>query len=144
MHQRFRLVRLTRMPHVSGPALDPEAYVCELVCERRSDSPSRAGTGWDCVTRSVAQVSASPLHVAERLEELGQRDPEGRGHTFQRAHTYVALAALDAADVVAVQVGSGSKLLLGEAGSEAQLANTGPDPLRQLIWHAEIVTSCTR
>ena len=55
---------------------------------------------------------ASPLRRRYGLEELNQRDAEGARQPRQRGDPDVALAALDAADVVAVQTGAAGELLL--------------------------------
>ena len=74
------------------------------------------GTGV-IASREVSKTVAS--RATEWLEKIGERDAKGSRHSLQRAHADVALATFDAADVVAVQIGSGCQLLLGNAGSQA-------------------------
>jgi len=81
--------------------------------------------------------------VSERLEEISQRDFQGRGQALQRSEPDVSFAALDAAHIVAMKRGPRGELFLGDAGRLAQVAYPLADELWKRASHRAILASCT-
>lgn len=83
------------------------------------------------------------LHPLKRLEELGQRHAQRRDQAMKRREADVAFAALDAADVVPVQLGPSREFLLRDLRGLTKLANASAHELWQCGPHGGIVAPCT-
>lgn len=96
--------------------------------------------------RSYAAATATSL--CDRLEQRSRPDAEGFGQGDDVEQAEVALAAFDAADVVAVQAGELGELLLGEAALHAELADARSEEHARILGsrggsHLPIVQVCT-
>jgi hypothetical protein len=82
--------------------------------------------------------------LSERRKELRERDVERRRNVRHGADANFALATLDAADVVPVQIGTGSQFLLGNAFLNPEFPNASADDGRQVVPHAQWFWERTR
>lgn len=84
-HKRFRLVFLTKTPHVSGPALDTEAPMCEPLCERAPDS-ARLSPSREAVLLSSSVCATLESRALERGHvEATPRAPQAHTAAARRA-----------------------------------------------------------
>jgi hypothetical protein len=86
--------------------------------------------------------------LRNRLQQSRWAHVESLGEGDDVEQAEVALAALDAADVVAVQAGSLGELLLGEAALHAEFADTRSEEHARVLGsrggsHLPIVQVCT-
>ena len=81
---------------------------------------------------------------SERSEEFREGGAKRGGQTGKCNDADVSFAALDAADVIAMEVGSSRKLLLRDVKLLAQGSHASPNRLRKVPSHEAIVTGCTR
>lgn len=64
---------------------------------------------------------------SEWSEEVRQGDFECKGQSRESCDPDVAFPAFDATDVIAVKIGAGGQLLLGDLQIPPQFANSAPD-----------------
>jgi hypothetical protein len=101
------------------------------------------------VTRATSLHELRPTRSRKRSQsrrgrdEVCQRDTECSGKLVDRGNPCIAFAALDAANVIPVQIGPLREFLLRDLELLSQFAHSAPDGHRQIPSHRSIVTTLT-
>ena len=99
------------------------------------DDPWPTAIGGPVIGRAESLSPTPPSRPRHGIEELDQRHTESARQSRQRGDPDIALAALDTADVVAVQTGAGGELLLRDRQVGPQSAHAPSHGPREIAGH---------